>query len=81
MPVQLQQIEFPYTLISVWNAFGELNSTRSNNGFGPSPISYLEISAWSTLTNNHLSSWEIKVLKMLDSAFLQYASSINKESS
>lgn len=54
----------------VWQAFSELHSARSGSGFGPNPISYAEMEAWSRLTRWPLAYWEVTALRQLDEAYL-----------
>lgn len=57
----------------VWDAFKELNQTRTNSEYGCNPISYSEILAWKTLTNSIISVKEIEILKLLDNIFLVHS--------
>lgn len=43
---------------------------RGSNGFGPSRISWLEISSWSSLTGNDPEPWEVRALMRLDVAYM-----------
>jgi len=61
---------FPHALGHLWRLFGRLSERRASNGFGPSPISYLEISAFCELTRLKLDSFELEILEDLDSLFL-----------
>lgn len=69
-PDGLNVTEFPPAAghLLVW--FWELNSTRTSNGFGANPISYTEISAWAMLTSHVLRPEEVRLLRVLDNAFL-----------
>lgn len=42
----------------------------SNNGMGPSPISWVEIQAWMSATGLELSTWEVTVIKELSEAYV-----------
>lgn len=63
----------------VWDAFKELNQTRTNFGYGGNPITYLEILAWKTLTNSIISAKEIEILKLVDNIFLVHSANRIKE--
>ena len=57
-----------YTYCLDW--FDLLSRTRSSNGFGQNAISYLEIDAWSRLTNIELTQVEVNAIIQIDSAYL-----------
>lgn len=51
--------------------FAELASARQA-GFGaPQPLTWAEIEAWSRLTGMALLSWEARVMRQLDAAWLR----------
>ncbi len=56
--------------ILLWQCFRDLNATRSN-GFGPGPISYLEIDAYLRLIGMSLQAHHIKILRLMDEAWLR----------
>lgn len=60
----------------LWSWFAELSNARGNSGFGPSPITYLEIQAWAALKQISIEVFEVNALKALDSVYLN---SSNKE--
>jgi hypothetical protein len=59
----------------VWSAFKRLSSRRSPSFSGVGPITYEQILAWKTLTQNPISPREITVLEALD---LRYMSVMNE---
>lgn len=61
----------PPELEHVWEWFDSLNTGRGSNGFGPSPLSFGEIAAWSALTGNDPTPWEVDLLKALDLTYLK----------
>lgn len=65
VPEQLN-LEIPELFYEVWTWFLELNKTRGSNGFTPSPISYMEIKAWSDLTNRKPTSHQVALINELD---------------
>lgn len=75
-PSQLIPIDMPRMIEYLWMYFLELNNTRSS-GMGINAITYSEISAWCFLNDIELSPFEVKVIKMLDSVFVEH---YNKES-
>jgi hypothetical protein len=62
--------ECPKELEHVWSWFLELCSGRANTGFGPAPISFSEVKAWSEMTGVTPTPWEVTLLKRLDSFYL-----------
>jgi hypothetical protein len=60
----------------VWENFLSLNATRQS-GMGVNAISYFEIKAWCDLTGTKISPYELKIIKQLDSVFLEH---YNKQS-
>ena len=64
-PEELEGPEFPAIVDHVWEWFLELNAARSQG-----PISYSEIKAWSELTGQQVTPFEIKLLNKLDLEFL-----------
>ena len=53
----------------LWSWFLELHRARGG-GFGPAPIGFTEIAAWSRLRGLVLTPWEVEVLRDLDSTWL-----------
>jgi hypothetical protein len=53
------------------NMFRELSSTRQSGMNGMFPITYLEMRAYSELTDYELEPWEVEVIKNMDSAFME----------
>lgn len=62
--------ELPLVAEPVWEAYNSLQSGRTNNGFGPNPLGWSEIAAWSSLTDVRLRPWEVKAIKRLDMLYL-----------
>jgi hypothetical protein len=72
-PRELDECEIPDAAMHIWEWFWELHSTRSSNGFGPNPISYAEIAAWSKLSSIKPNKHEVKMLRELDRVYLEAA--------
>lgn len=60
----------------VWGIFLDLNATRGSNGFGPLPIAYSEIEAWSRLRREPVRPFEIDIIRALDEAMLKAADAV-----
>jgi len=73
-PKELIPVEVSDIILYLWDWFLQLNSARQNNGFGVSPLSYLEIKAWSDLTQTIISPYEVRVIKQLDTIFINHYS-------
>lgn len=65
--------EVPYAGLRVWSIFLELNATRGAGGFGPAPISYAEIEAWSRLRREPVRPFELDIIRALDAAYMKAA--------
>lgn len=71
VPIELQDLpELPESATHIWEWFLDLNGARHITEMGQSPLSFLDIEAWSRLTKNSLAVWEVKALKAIDRAFL-----------
>ena len=60
----------PIELAYLWRAFNRLASRRTSNGFGPNPIPWSDIAAYSVLTGFPFAPWEVEVIEELDRVFL-----------
>lgn len=66
------QIEIPECARKAYNIFMELNSSRTNNGFGMNALSFTEIKAYCDLHSQVLLSWEVSAIKHLDGVFMKF---------
>ena len=55
----------------VWAWFLELSAGRGSNGFGPNPISWFDLLAWTALTGTIIRPAEIEAIMALDRAWLK----------
>ena len=61
----------------MWAWFLELSAGRGSNGFGPNPISFLDLLAWSMLTGTITRPAEIEAVMAVDRAWMmQQASNV-----
>jgi hypothetical protein len=72
------ELEIPPDLVYLWSWFTELSSTRGG-GWGPSPITYMEIKAWAELTGNCPDVWEVSVLKAMDNKYLEMVNRLEQK--
>jgi len=70
MPEEMAEPPIPRGCRTIIEAFSELHSTRSSNGFGPAAISFHDILAWQTVFNVTLSPFELRCIFAMDSAAL-----------
>ena len=68
----------PYDAIYLWEYFIELSTSRSG-GFGPAPITYVELKAWSDLTGIVPAAWEVSIIKKMDSKYLEIVNELDKK--
>jgi len=78
-PEELEDDFLSYDLLYIWNWFLELHSTRTNNGFGASPISYLEIGSWVMLNEIFINGFEVKAIKEIDRVYLEWTAKQSKK--
>jgi hypothetical protein len=68
----INPVPFPRVLDDVWIWFNELSHT--GRVYGPEgvaqPLSSTEILAWSTLHHLQLAPWELRLIRLLDVAWL-----------
>lgn len=64
----------PDSLSVIWLAFCDLDLGRGGNGFGPNPLSWADIAAYSALNRTPLAPWHIDLIRRLDLACLAAAS-------
>lgn len=62
--------EIPFAGEFLWSWFWELHQGRGNNGFGPNPLSWTEMEAWSQITKIQLTPFEALTFRAMDNAFL-----------
>lgn len=74
---QIEHPEIPLEGMHLWEWFWELNQGRSG-GFGPEPLPFAEIEAWSRLSRTSLTVWEVGALKRMDRAYLHAAAEMAK---
>jgi hypothetical protein len=75
MPDRLaEEPELSAAGLHIWNWFLELSSVRGSSGFGPLPISFLEMQSWSQLTGKDISPFEVRAIKTIDSVYLRLKS-------
>jgi hypothetical protein len=72
--------DLPEEYTFAWNAFFELNAGRTSNGYGPNPLSFVEIHAFMALTGTVLLPYEIRGIKLVDAVFMKATTELTKAS-
>ena len=54
----------------LWEWFAELSNSRQSGGFGPNPISHLDMQAWASLKRLTLEPFEVDALRAIDAVYL-----------
>jgi hypothetical protein len=55
----------------VWEWYVALSNTRGSSGFGPNPIGWRDIEAWSAVTGIHPAPFEVECLMEIECAYLE----------
>lgn len=63
--------EVPPGVGYLWAIFTNLHRARGSGGFGPNPIGWQDILAYSTLMRIDFAPWEVEAIRALDDAFLE----------
>jgi len=69
LPPEAEPPPFPVPLAYVWSWFSQLHGARGA-GFGPCPLTWLDLDAWSRFTGNVPTPWEVELLMALDAEYL-----------
>jgi hypothetical protein len=70
-PSALDGPEMPFQASHVWSYFREISEDRTSGGMRPSSLSWQDIKAWMDLTGITLEPLEIRLLRVIDRAWLQ----------
>ena len=57
----------------ITETYHDLRVACGGNGFGPSPICWAEIRAYSEVTGKRLDAWALNLLRVIDSIYLKHA--------
>lgn len=63
---ELDGPELPLDVAHIWRWFVEIAAGRGSNGWGPNPISYLDIDAWARLTGTIMRPTEVRAIVLVD---------------
>lgn len=75
----LEQPEIPEGWEHVWQWFWELSGGRGHNGFGPLPLSWADMAAWSRICGIELQPWQAAIFRAMDAAWLNEAAKQKKD--
>jgi hypothetical protein len=70
-PAELDVPPLPEEITYLWIWFLQLHRRRPYSQFGPGPITYSELLAWTTLRGIRLLQFEIDGIEALDAAFFE----------
>jgi hypothetical protein len=79
MPEELDAIDIPDAAEYLWKWFWDLSAARGSNGFGSNPIGYETLQAWSIMTTNQPTPWEIEVLRRMDGEYMDIVAQKSRE--
>ena len=68
---ELYEVEVPVAMMYLKGVFAELHKTRPPGMVGLMPITYQEMLAFNTLTDQGLTHQDIVIIKRMDAAFLE----------
>lgn len=71
--------EIPWGGRRIWAIFLALNATRGSGGFGPLPISNVEIEAYLRLNGEIMRPWEMEIVRAMDRAYMEAAMNRNAD--
>ncbi len=74
----INPVEFPDVLYDLWQWFLDLNASRTS-GMGPSPITQLDLLAYSQLHQVRFEQWQLSAIRHLDRVALSSTSESNKK--
>lgn len=61
---------FPFALHFIWSTYFRLRRRKASNGFGPAPIEWPDIVAFTAMAKFPLTPWEISLIEDIDDLFL-----------
>ena len=70
-PPELDPPPIPDAALVAWVSWVDLNSGRTSNGMGPSPISWLDMDAWTRMRGRKPTFTELELIRAIDRAFLE----------
>jgi len=72
VPQRLASVpELPYALLRARDWFWEIRSRVGGNGFGLSPISFVDLQAWQSYTGRRPTHLEKKAILVFDNVFVR----------
>ena len=65
----------------VWHQFLALHISRTSSGFGPNPISHVEMESFGRMRRDEIRPFEVEMIRALDQKFLEVAAAAVPDSS
>ena len=69
-PAALDHEPFPVAAFDAWHLWMDIHAGRTSNGMGASPLSWLDLDAWSRLRGMKPTFTELELIRTIDRAFL-----------
>ena len=70
-PAALDHEPLPEAALDAWALWLDLHAGRTANGMGPSPLSWLDLDAWSRMRGRKPTFTELELIRTIDRAFLE----------
>lgn len=70
--------EVPWSGTRIWGLFLRLHEGRGGGDFGPAPISYKAMEAFSAITGEPLRPWEVEIIRALDREWMKATAAASK---
>lgn len=78
-PRDLDGPPLPDCVAHVWSWWQDLHVARGGTGFGPAPIGWQDVAAWSALTGTITRPAEIRLLMDIDRAWLEAQADVQRK--
>jgi hypothetical protein len=71
--IQFTELPLSYEALGEYllSTYWQLSEGRTSNGFGPNPLTWVDLKAWSELANLHLRPADVYLLRAMDTALLK----------
>jgi hypothetical protein len=76
---RLDTTQIPTAGFFLWKTFWSLSARRTSNGFGPNPLMFSEVQAYTELFEETLGPRELEILFQMDDAFLSAVHKLRQE--
>lgn len=63
--------QLPICAEHIWETFLDLHFSRSNSGYGPLPLSLVDVRAWGDINGFPLTPFEVSAIRRLDAIYIE----------